>query len=56
MSRLISSLPTSELSNLDFVDLDLEEMSTLAGGVSASLPETSAEVEVGSEIYLTVGE
>lgn len=32
MSRSISSIATSELSNLNFVDLDEQEMSTLTGG------------------------
>lgn len=32
MSRLISSIPSSELGNLNFVDLDEQEMITLAGG------------------------
>lgn len=41
MSRSISSIPTSELSNLNFVDLDEQEMITLAGG-SGSLVNVEA--------------
>lgn len=44
MSRLISSIATSELSNLNFVDLNEQEMITLTGG-EGSLVDVDVNAE-----------
>lgn len=52
MSRSISSIPTSELSNLNFVDLDEQEMITLTGGDGSLV---SAPINVNAENALKEG-
>lgn len=54
MSRSISSIATSELSNLNFVDLDEQEMITLAGGTGGGSVVNAPVGPVNAPVYAPV--